>query len=108
METFTSVVSRGGNDENTAVSAQLNSIIKKWMCLAGRSELAAANVNYMGSMLNGLRDGTREVNLRTGGKRTAGAIREHGDDESATTWRYATYGPTVLPKDYAGNVCSVR
>lgn len=68
MQTITALIPRGGNDENILGDAVLNGTSKKWMGSTGWGEFTAADVDNVSTFLNGLVDGSGEIELGTGSK----------------------------------------
>jgi hypothetical protein len=52
VQAITSVISGGGNYQDVILGAQTNRVGKQWMGLTRRVQLAAADVNDVGSVLN--------------------------------------------------------
>ena len=68
MEAIAALVPRGGNDKSAMGNAVLNGTGKKWMGRTGWGEFTAADVDNVSTFLNGLVDGSGEIELGTGSK----------------------------------------
>jgi hypothetical protein len=74
---------------------------------ARRRTFAPADVYDLRAVMDRLRDGPRQVELRTGGERAVGALRENREDQPAAKRRDPFHGPLMAAKNHAGHMSAV-
>ena len=77
VQAFAAVVACGGHDEHLVVGAEADGVGQQRVRLVGGRQFAPADINNVGSIIDGLADGACQVDLRTGSHATVPAL-EHG------------------------------
>jgi hypothetical protein len=107
MEAFAAVVARRSDNENVVLSAQTDGIGQQVARFSRSGQLTAADVDYVGALLNCLRNRSCEVHLGTRGEPYISPISKNGYDQPSTMRCDASNRTTVLTKDNAGNMSAM-
>jgi hypothetical protein len=104
VQALTTLIASGGNDKDILLCTALHSIGEQWMGRTGRGEFTTTDVDDMGAMLTRLHNGSRQIELGTGGYPLIIPIRENGKDQAPTVGCNALDRPIVLAEYDAGDV----